>query len=112
MDKIKKRTQSATIDLEKKKGLFVFLVFLLFCLFFSYIYFINQTVFNTASRQSFERELNLLSTKLGELEFEYISMKNDIDLEMADSLGFSYASQTKFVSRKPLGQSISLNSIQ
>lgn len=65
-----------------------------------YIYAINKTVRNVAKRQSVETELSNLSAQIGEREFEYISMKNSIDLSLAYSVGFETTQETKYVSRK------------
>ena len=71
-----------------------------------YMYFINQTIHNVASRGVFEQELAERTARIGELEFAYIARSNKIDLAMAFDLGFEEANPSAFVSRK---QSVALN---
>lgn len=65
-----------------------------------YIYAVNKTVRNVASRQAIEHELSLKVAHVSELEFEYIALKNNINDELAKSLGFHPVEKTIFVSRK------------
>ena len=65
-----------------------------------YFYAINRTVRNIVHRQNIEKELAVISARIGELEFKYISLNNSINFETAESMGFVVAKETKYVSRK------------
>ena len=69
-----------------------------------YAYLINATVLNVAARQNVEKNITRLSSETGKLEASYMSMKNSIDLNLAHSLGFNSAPNTKYINRTTLGQ--------
>ena len=73
-----------------------------------YVYCVNQTVFNIIKRQRFEIQISELSSKIGVLESQYISLKNAVTIDLARTLGFKDSS-SEFVSRKSLGRGLSLN---
>ena len=85
---------------------------LLVGLFVSYSFMIHQTIRNVAERQKLETEMSVLHTKIGELEFKYISMRNDITIDRAYELGFNDVMETKFVSRKSLSSAALSRSVQ
>ncbi len=64
-----------------------------------YMYFVNQTVWNVVARQQTESATVSLNSKLGDLEFQYIAAKNNITLEVAQSMGYQSADQKVFVTR-------------
>ena len=78
---------------------------------FLYVYLIYQTAWNTAQRQKAERAIDVLSSETGELEFTYMAMKNNIDLSMAESLGFSPTPKITYLNRTTLGR-ISANKVE
>ncbi len=55
---------------------------------FLYVYFISTSVVNVVQRKSIEIETQMLSSNVGELESEYISLSKNITLSYAHSLGF------------------------
>lgn len=65
-----------------------------------YVYAVNVTVRNVALRQEKESELSQLIASIGELEFQYIAIKNTVDMELARSLGFVPTEKQTFVSRQ------------
>ena len=65
-----------------------------------YMYFIKETIHQVAERQVYEQELSERTAKIGELEFEYISLSNTIDLALAKELGFEESNPKAFVSQK------------
>jgi hypothetical protein len=67
-------------------------------------------VSNTVSRQSLERELGTLSARVGEMEFKYIGLKNNVSLAVAYEHGFKDVSAPIYVSRvKTSSLSVNLN---
>jgi hypothetical protein len=82
------------------KPLTMSLVVAIFVLAAFYVYAVNQTVRNVMNRQALENEFSHLSAHLGELEFEYIALKNSINVSFAESIGFEQVGEAKFVSRQ------------
>lgn len=84
---------------QKKNNRIIFwsLVGILCFSLFSYGYFIQRAIVNIVARQGLERDLALLSSKVANLEADYIKAKNAITLESAQSKGFVAISNQKFV---------------
>jgi len=78
-----------------------------FC-FASYGYFVRGSIVNIVARQSMEAELSSLSSKVSDLESQYIKAKNSITPELAVSLGFVAPSVQKFVTRDTKSFGLSL----
>lgn len=96
-----------SINLRKKVTLSLFGAVILFALLYGY--FVNQTILNVVARENVETELIELSSEVSSLEVEYIKLKNKIDLKFAYSLGYRDVSSVKFVSRKSLGKTLTIN---
>ena len=92
-----------------KKKLFWFLTVSLFFSIIFYTYLVNQTVLNIVERENIQDEITTLNSKISELEFRYIALKNNINLEYAHSLGFVNVKNVKFASRKLSGNGLSIN---
>jgi len=92
----------------------VFWILAILCigLFSMYFFFINQISQNAAHGEAGLGTLSNLEYKVSELEFSYISLKNNIDLSLAHSLGFIDTSKTSYVSRTALGQATNFASVQ
>ena len=78
-------------------------------LLITYIFYANSMVHNAVSIKNIEKEMVQLKSKIGELEFSYISVKNSINLDVAKDLGFVESKNITYISRKPIGKTISLN---
>lgn len=74
----------------------------------SYGYLVNKTILNIVDRESIEENIITLNSKISESEFEYIALKNQVNIDYAYSLGFDDAKNMKFASRKLPSQSLSL----
>ena len=70
-------------------------------LVFFYVYFLGNIVFNIVERKALDVYAYKLSNNVGNLELEYLSISQKIDLDLAHSLGFR-ETKTKFVTRKIL----------
>lgn len=109
MHKLKINTNIVNNDnLERK--LFYALASVLFILFVSYVYFLGSITFNIVERNSLNADIRNLSSTIGDLEQEYLSLSNNIDLHLADSLGFKETKNSRFVSREPLARNLSFRS--
>ena len=78
---------------------------------FCYIIFLGTMVFNIVERKSLEAYSHTLGNEVGDLELQYLSMSQKIDLNLAYSLGFK-DTKAKYATRKALGSiSIAKNEI-
>ncbi len=75
-----------------------------------YVYGIHATVRNTALREEIEEETSNLEASISEMEFSYISLKNDVSLELAYSRGFADVKAPTFISRRP--SSLGINTVR
>lgn len=94
--------RSVVASFSDNRVVFVAIATIFFMLCSMYVTLIHQTIRNVAARQLLETEMSMLNTKIGELEFRSISMKNDVTIDRAYALGFNDADDMKFVSRKSL----------
>lgn len=78
-----------------------------------YGYCVRGTIVNIVSRQNMENNLAVLSSKVSNLEAEYLRVKNSITPELAESMGFVVALNQKFVNldTKTPGLSLAVPSI-
>jgi len=75
---------------------------------FIYFYAVNAIARNTALRGNLEAHLADAGSKIGSLEFSYISLKNSVTSEIALERGFKEAKEPLFVTRTP-ASSLTLN---
>ena len=67
-----------------------------------YLLFLGNMVKNIIERRSLEAETRVLSSEVANLELEYLSMTNGVDLAFSYSMGFK-ETKAKFATRKALG---------
>lgn len=101
--------KTKTISYDARVRLFWTLVFASVTLLGLYVYGINATVRNTVARQDLEAEALNIGTHLGEMEFAYINLKNDVSLDMAYARGFKDVTAPVYISRST-SKSLSMNS--
>ncbi len=91
------------LQINKEKTIFWSLLgALLICVGF-YLYFINTTIHNVVARQNLENEAGSITLSIGAKEFEYITKRNTVTLELAYSMGFKDVKVKSFVSKKDGG---------
>lgn len=59
----------------------------------TYVFLVNNSVFNIVARENLLEEINRLETELVVLETRYIELSSQITLSFADTLGFVDASR-------------------
>ena len=91
--------RSITYTLRDTKLTFWVLITLLIFVFAVYLVSIKQTVSNVAERQHLEEEMYLISSKIADLEFQSIALKNNITTDSAMEMGFNFTDKAKYVSR-------------
>ena len=96
------------LQLNTEKNIFWTLTaILLLCAGF-YIYSITATIHNVVERQNLENKASSLSLSIGSEEFKYITMRGDITVGLAYSLGFKDSSNKIFLSRNSTNVSANL----
>ncbi|MCW9054796.1 MAG: hypothetical protein OQJ98_02335 [Candidatus Pacebacteria bacterium] len=86
-------------------GLFMFSLILLGL----YVYFVGASVVDVVVRKEVDLRIAEVNSRLSELELDYITKKDTINLEFAQANGFHRISQKTFVNRGTLVGSISYN---
>ncbi len=90
-----------TLNIENHHILLAFSSVIVFSVVF-YIYCIIGTVYNVVDREVAENRANDLSLKIEDKQFQLLSLKNDITLSVAKSLGFSETNESVYISSKDL----------
>jgi len=105
--------KTAILKIESINKERIFWVFSFSLILFSglYLYFVTQTILNTASYKITEQSMAMLDSKIGELESKYLSLKKEVDLDLTKKLGYVDASNIKFIDRKGSIQNSSLVSL-
>lgn len=67
-----------------------------------YVFILWNMVFNIIGRRTLEIEARNLSNEVGQMELNYLTMSNKVDINMGHSLGFKEAKAT-FATRKAVG---------
>ena len=94
-----------------QKRIFNSMLYTLGILALCYVFFLGSMVFNIVERKMLESQALTLSNEVSNLELEYFSVSQKVDLNMAYSLGFK-ETKAKFATRKDLGSiSIAKNEI-
>ena len=89
--------------------LFWSLLGMLIVLLGTYGYMVNQTVWNAFNKDRAEADIVALNSKLGDLEFQYMSLSNNISIEKAYELGFQNATgKTIFASREMVAKNVAM----
>lgn len=85
-------------------------LFLTLCVMLgSYAYLINKTVLNVVAREKAEDQIASLNSKVGDMEFKEMSLRNTLTLDLAHSLGFSDATTINFVNRSTPAKNLSFS---
>ncbi len=91
-----------TAGIERK--IFYGIVVLIMVVAFFYGFFVQQTIKNVVSREKTIKDTRELGSVIGDLESQYISLKNNITLDFAYAQGFKDAVKTEYISKKALGK--------
>ena len=97
-----------TISYDTRARIFGILAIISVACVVVYFFAINMTVRNTVARQRLETDVSNVSAQLGELEFTYIALKNDVSLDKAYTLGFQNVATTQYITRGE-ARSLSMN---
>jgi hypothetical protein len=70
---------------------------------FCYVLFLGNMIFNIVERRGLETNARTLSNEVGNLESEYFSVSNKIDVSFAESIGFKETKEKQYAVRKSIG---------
>lgn len=87
------------LKLNNEKTIFWSILGAILLCFGFYMYFINATIHNVVARQNLETEASSLTLAIGNQEFQYITSRNNVTLQLAYSLGFKDVSAKTFISK-------------
>ncbi len=87
------------LQLNNEKTMFWSLIGLLVLSLGFYMYFINATVHNVVARQNLEAEASTLTLDIGNKEFQYITERNNVTLQVAYTMGFKDVTEKTFISK-------------
>ncbi len=99
------RTKITTFDNIEKRIFKALIAGILFSAFL-YIYFVSTSVVNIVQRKNIESETQGLSSNVGNLESQYISLNKNITLSYAKSLGYVEPRDISFVSNDSFAMNI------
>jgi uncharacterized protein YpmS len=87
----------------KEKVMFWSLATLLLLAFAFYFVCINLTVRNVVAREKLEADASRIALEISNKEFQYISMKNALNIESAYAMGFTDVGEKSFIQKNAGG---------
>ena len=81
---------------------FVILLACIFVTIFAYIFLLQKAIINVVDREQVSKQAKSLSAEIGNLEAQYLSLKNTVTLELAREKGLTDASNISYISKKSL----------
>src|SRR3989344_5923094 len=87
----------ARVGYEKRELAFWALATISIVSILAYMYAINATARNIANRQNLEIQITEISRDLDKLEFDYITLRNNVTIELAYEKGFTEEKSPLFV---------------
>lgn len=93
--------KTGTISYDNRTRTFWFLISALALLVCFQIVAIGATTKSVAERQSLEKQVLDLTARAGELEFNYITLRNKVDMSLAYERGYKETKDPVYVSRTP-----------
>jgi hypothetical protein len=93
----------------KEKQIFWVAFSMFVMLIISYGYFVNQTFQNASMRENMNKEISVLSTDVNTLEYKYLNIKNNINMNLAVAKGFVSVKNENFASVSSKSLSLSVN---
>ncbi len=88
--------------LKHRERVFGVLIFGIITCSFLYAYFLHGAISNVVSREKLSKENRKLSTSLSVLDAKYFSIKNSIDMDLANALGFKNSEKISFISKNSI----------
>ncbi len=79
--------------------IFQILIVGIMSLSFLYVYFLQNVISNVVEREKIVKENRVLGTTVSELEAKYFTIKNSINIELANAKGFKSTEITSYISK-------------
>ncbi len=92
-------TQNIAHDILLRRKIFKILTLSFVTLSMFYVYLIGSITFNVMARKSLEANSVTLSSRVGTMELEFISLTNSIDSSFGKEHGYTEAQGTIFVKK-------------
>lgn len=92
--------QTKNFIYKKQKQVALVSVALIVTLLVSYVYFVNMTISTIAEHNDLKDMIADIQSESTGIEERYLSLQDDVTLDMAYTRGFIGATDTKFVSRE------------
>ncbi len=73
----------------------VLISFVILCALYAYI--IGNITFNVVARKTFTQEKSLITSRIGELEVQYLALSGGVTMDVARASGFEDASKVYYV---------------
>ena len=102
------QNQIEKINMSRKATVYTLLA-VLTCTFGMYCFFIASSINNVVTREKVQAESGNLNAQIATTENDYMGMKNNIDLALANEKGFYDATKVVYISRKTLSKALSMN---
>lgn len=102
--------QAKVLSYDNRARIFWALALVLLCTLALYIYGVNSTVRNTVLREKLENEVGNLTIEISEMEYSYISLKNNVNIEIAYARGYQDVTSPTFITRGT-SRSLSYNNL-
>ncbi len=105
--------KTKTISYDNRVHLFWVLAFVFCACLIVYVWAVRATISNTIARSNLESQTANLATAVGEMEYTYIGMENNVSLQLAYDKGFKNVVQPLYISRsasRSLSMNVSTNS--
>jgi len=100
--------KTKTLSYDTRARTFWILALILGTCLIVYVWAIRATISNTIARASLESSTANLSAKVGEMEFNFISLANNVSLQLAYDRGFQNVNSPIYISRSA-SHSLSMN---
>lgn len=91
--------QTKNFIYKKQKQFSIAAFILVVALLTSYIYFVNMTISTIAHHNDLNDLISEIQSESTEIEERYLSLQDDVNIDLAYTRGFIDATDTKFVSR-------------
>ena len=86
-----------------EKRILNMMLWVLGILAFCYILFLGNMVFNIIERKTLEADARNLQNEVGDLQSQYFSVSNKVNLSLAASMGFKETKEKQYAIRESLG---------
>lgn len=109
MKKAVNATEALYYKIPSNRIVFGFLALILVSLFVVYAYLVNKAVLNVVAREKTEDQISDLSGTVGQMEYQDITLRDGITMQLADSYGLQEVTASQFLSRTSEPSALSYN---